>query len=88
MLTFSIKHYRVFDPSKKAAVLFSAYINRINGIILKESIRFRAKRNGQSCIMLNCPECDSFQLYQDADGLAVSHMGIVSFPGGQKSGLE
>lgn len=25
MLTFSIKHYRVFDVLKKAAVLFSAY---------------------------------------------------------------
>ena len=29
MLTFSIKHYKVFDPSKKAAVLFSAYVLNI-----------------------------------------------------------
>ena len=34
--------------------------------------------------MPSCPECDSFQLYQAADGLAVSHMGIVFLPGGAK----
>ena len=37
-------------------------------IILKESIRFRADQKSSSEKNQNCSECDSFQLYQDADG--------------------
>lgn len=47
-------------------------------IILKESIRFRAVKKEQLIQKINCSECDSFQLYQFAETLAVIYMGIVS----------
>lgn len=47
-------------------------------IILKESIRFRAIKKEQFIQKINCSECDSFQLYQFAETLAVIYMGIVS----------
>lgn len=37
------------------------------GIILKESIRFRAVKKEQLMQKINCSECDSFQLYQVAE---------------------
>ncbi len=37
------------------------------GIILKESIRFRAVKKEQLTQKINCSECDSFQLYQVAE---------------------
>ena len=47
-------------------------------IILKESIRFRAVKKEQLIQKISCSECDSFQLYQFAETLAVIYMGIVS----------
>ena len=35
----------------------------------------------------NCSECDSFQLYQAADGSARTHMGKVSFPLGENAAV-
>ena len=49
-----------------------------NDIILKESIRFRAVKKEQLIQKISCSECDSFQLYQFAETLAVIYMGIVS----------
>lgn len=51
-----------------------------NDIILKESIRFRAVKKEQLIQKISCSECDSFQLYQFAETLAVIYMGIVSSP--------
>ena len=48
--------------------------------ILKESIRFRAVKKEQLIQKISCSECDSFQLYQFAETLAVIYMGIVCSP--------
>ena len=67
--------FRPAPPKKFPIVKHSFY-----DIILKESIRFRAVKKEQLIQKISCSECDSFQLYQFAETLAVIYMGIVSSP--------
>lgn len=61
-------------------ILCILYSRIAYGKILKESIRFRAVKKEQLIQKISCSECDSFQLYQFAETLAVIYMGIVSSP--------
>ena len=47
--------------------IFTIDLLIICGIILKESIRFRAVKKEQLIQKISCSECDSFQLYQVAE---------------------
>ena len=59
------------DGEKRTGVSWRDFCagNIAHPTILKESIRFRAEKKSSSANTQNCSECDSFQLYQDADTL-------------------